>query len=315
MRKLTIQRIVLAAISVCLTLLCLELAVRIHRGKSSTGIGRMAYHPRLGWTPSPGRSGSDWTSNVDASGVRSNGRTISIAGRPILALGDSFTFGDEVEDSETWPAHLEGILNKRVLNAGVAGYGIDQAFLRAELLLDKYDPDVVILAFISDDINRTEWSYNPYGRGWKPYFDYRDGSLILRNVPVPQELPPHGSRSFQTFRRALGFSLLADAILSRLAPDWWQDLPAIEQPHHDGENVSVDLLVRLDGLTKGRRGQFIAIALATNGRIGDNARLPNLVKRLREKGVEVLDLSTEMLNLQPTSCRSCSCAVATTPQQ
>ena len=80
-------------------------------------VGRMVYHPRLGWIPSPGRFGSVWTSNVDASSVRSNGRSISTASRPVLAVGDSFTFGDEVEDGETWAAHLEAILNTRVLNA------------------------------------------------------------------------------------------------------------------------------------------------------------------------------------------------------
>ena len=179
MRKSTVQGIVLAAISVCLTMLGLELAVQISHGKVlhfqsfAAGGGPMAYHPRLGWIPRPGQfSYPDWTSNVDASSLRSNGRSISTASRPILAVGNSFTFGDEVEDSETWAAHLEEVLNKRVLNAGVGAYGIDQAFLRAELLLDKYDPDVVILSFISHDINRTEYSYSPYGGGWKPYFEY-----------------------------------------------------------------------------------------------------------------------------------------------
>lgn len=314
MKTSTVHNIVLTAISVCLTLLGLELAVRIHHGKvfqfqSSTAeprkrIGRMAYHPRLGWIPRPGRFSSDWTSNVDASSVRSNGRSISTASRPILAVGDSFTFGDEVEDSETWAAHLEAILNKRVVNAGVGAYGIDQAFLRAELLLDTYDPDVVILSFISDDINRTEYSYYPYGQGWKPYFEYGDGSLILRNVPVPQEPAPRSSRGFQTLRRVLGYSFLADAVLDRIAHQWWQNLPVIERIHHDGENVSLDLLVRLDGLAKGRRSQFIALALATNGRIGSNARLPSLVKRARENGVKVLDLSTETLQLQPSQLQN-----------
>ena len=314
MKKSTVHGIVLATISVCLTMLSLELAVRIRRGKvlsfqSSTaepqrGVGRMAYHPRLGWIPRLGRFSSGWTSNVDASSVRSNGRSISTASRPILAVGDSFTFGDEVEDNETWAAHLETILNKRVLNAGVGAYGIEQAFLRAELLLDKYDPDVVILSFISDDINRTEYSYYPYGRGWKPYFEYGNGSLVLRNVPVPQEPSPPSYRRFQTLRRALGYSHLADAVLKGIARRWWQNLPVIERIHHDGEDVSVDLLVRLDSLTKSRRGQFIAIALATNGRIGGNARLPNLVKRAREKGVNVLDLSTDVLKLQPSQLQT-----------
>ena len=289
MRKSTIQHITLVAISVCLTLTGLELAVRIHRGS-----GRMVYHSRLGWVPRPGRAGCDWISNVDASGIRSNGVSmVPIANRPILAVGDSFTFGDEVEDSETWPAHLEKILNKRILNAGAGAYGIDQAFLRAELLLEKYDPDVVIMSFISDDINRTEYSYYPWGQGWKPYFEYGDGSLILRNVPVPREPVPRVFRRFQTLRRALGHSALANAVLDRLSP------PAIERVHRNGENVSVDLLVRLGRLTRGRGVKLIAITLATNGHIGDNARLPNVVKRVRDKGVEVFDLATGMLKLQP----------------
>jgi hypothetical protein len=308
-RRSTVHGIVTATISVCVTLLGLELAVRAYRGTATarleTGLGRSTYHPRLGWIPRPGRVSSGWTSNVDASSVRSNGRAFSTASRPILAVGDSFTFGDEVEDSETWAAYLEDILHKRVINAGVGAYGLDQAFLRAELLLEEYDPDVVFLSFISDDIDRTECSYYPYGRGWKPYFEYRDGSLILRNVPVPQEPAPRGSpRRFQTLRKALRYSFLADTVFGRIAHEWWQDRPVFEEVHHDGEDVSVDLLVRLDGLTKGRGGQFVAIALATNGRIGDNARLPNVVERAREKGVTVLDLSTEMLELPPSRLQS-----------
>lgn len=300
----------LAAISVCLTLLALELAVRIHRGKvlhfqsltvqSQNEVGRMAYHPRLGWHPRPGRVSTGWTSNVDASGIRSNGRPIVAASRPILAVGDSFTFGDEVEDNETWAAHLESLLNRRVLNAGVGAYGIDQAFLRAELLLEKYDPDVVILSFISDDINRTEYSYYPYGRGWKPYFQYRDGALVLQNVPVPRERAPSGAWNFETLRRALGFSFLADAVFRRTFPGWWHDFPTIEQVHQNGEDVSVDLLDRLHSLMKARGGRLVVVALATKGRIGGNTRLPNLVKRASEKGLDVLDLSTEVLELPPS---------------
>jgi hypothetical protein len=309
MRKSVVYGVVVVAISVSLTLLGLEIAVRIHRGKVfqfqsrsagpySHGIGRIAYHPRLGWLPRPGQFNWGWSSNVDAASVRSNGRSIETVNRsrPILAVGDSFTFGDEVNDNETWAAILEEILNVRVLNAGVPAYGIDQAFLRAELLLDEYDPEAVILSFISDDINRTEYSYYPWGRGWKPYFEYQDSSLVLRNVPVPQEPAP--PRSFPALRYALGYSDLADALLDRIATRWWHNLPLIERIHRDGESVSVDLLVRLNGLVKDRGGQFIAIALATNGRIGSNSRLPNLVKRASEKGVKVLDLSMEIQKLQ-----------------
>jgi hypothetical protein len=310
MKKSTVLGLVVSGVSLCLTMLVLELAVRIHRGQvlhfeSSTaepqaGTGRMAYDPRLGWIPRPGRFGTDWISNVDAASVRSNGGSIPPASRPILAVGDSFTFGDEVGDSETWAARLEALLNRRVVNAGVGAYGIDQAFLRAERLLGTYDPDVVILSFISDDISRTEYSYYPYGRGWKPYFTYESGSLVLRNVPVPQGPPPGGAPRWQTLRRALGYSLLANSVLGRLAPQWWRNLATIERIHHDGEKVSVDLLARLDALTRDRGGQFVAVAFATNGRVGDNARLPSVVNGARERGITVLDLSTDTLNLKPS---------------
>jgi len=311
--KSAIRGIISMAIGICLTTLVLELALRIYDGKmlqfesltpeSQNRVGFMAYDSRLGWVPRPGQRGGTWTANIDASGLRSNGRSILTTSRPILAVGDSFTFGDEVEDSETWAARLEVVLNKRVLNAGVGAYGIDQAVLRAELLLDKYLPDVVILSFISDDINRTEFSNYPYayGRGWKPYFEFEDGSLRLRNVPVPQE--PARLR-FRALRHVLGYSLLANAVLSRTAHQWWKGFPIIERIHTDGENVSVELLVRLDNLTKARGGRFIAIAFATYGRIGGDVRLPIVINRAREQGIEVLDLSIETLKRKPDELRN-----------
>ena len=58
-------------------------------------------------------------------------------GAPILAVGDSFTFGDEVNDGQTWPAQLQLLTGRRVLNGGVSGYGFDQIVLRAEQLAAK----------------------------------------------------------------------------------------------------------------------------------------------------------------------------------
>src|SRR5262245_20860415 len=189
------SRIALTAMSLCLTILGLELGLRMYHGKvfhfesltveDGRRVGRMKYDPQLGWVPKTGQLGKGWTSHVDDAGLRSNGRSVSPQGRPILAVGDSYTFGDDVSDAETWETYLEEALNKPVLNAGVSAYGIDQAVLRAELLLDKCHPDIVLLSFISDDIDRAEFSYFSYG-GWKPYFEFANGSITLRNVPVPQ---------------------------------------------------------------------------------------------------------------------------------
>ena len=66
----------------------------------------------------------------------------------ILAVGDSFVFGDQVSDGETWPAILERRLNRRVVNGGVSNYGAAQAVLRAEQLLKAEPYTLVILSIV-----------------------------------------------------------------------------------------------------------------------------------------------------------------------
>jgi hypothetical protein len=169
--------------------------------------------------------------------------------------------------------------------------GLTRRFFEPSFSFDDCSPDIVILSFIGDDVNRTEFSYYPYGRRSKPYFELTNGSLVLRNVPVPQTQP---RRRFQGLRRFLGYSFLANAVFSRTAERWWQDLPTA-RIHDNGDDVSVALMVRLDSLAKQRGAQFVAVAMATNAVIGGDARLPNVVKLARAKGIQVLDLSTEPL--------------------
>src|SRR5262249_33280518 len=89
--------------------------------------------------------------NIDCRGFRTNGQDESAGGSPlILSLGDSFTFGFGVDNSETWPARLEAILRKRgcptarVINAGTISYGV---FQELDLLIEQLrslKPHVVI---------------------------------------------------------------------------------------------------------------------------------------------------------------------------
>ncbi len=289
---------VTVVLSVSFTLLALEGVLRVRykllraassaAGEPPASVGRNTFDSRLGWTTKPGRTADRWVSTVDATGVRSNGETPSPVGPPILAVGDSFTFCDGVDDGDTWEAQLERLLNRRVLNAGVPAYGLDQAVLRAELLVERYQPDLVLLPFISDDITRAELSF--YQQQSKPYFELVNGSLGLRNVPVAR-VTVHPR--FETLR---DHSLLAEAIFSRIARRWPERDTSNKRAHRDGENVSVSLLARLDRLQRSRGGRFIAVALATNGRIGDNHRLPAVVRRARANGIVVFDLAADILN-------------------
>ncbi len=79
-------------------------------------------------------------------------------GPMIMAFGDSFTEGYAAGNDETWPANLERMTGRRVLNAGVRGYGLDQIVLRAERVMPQLKPPTVVLAFIADDVVRTALS-------------------------------------------------------------------------------------------------------------------------------------------------------------
>jgi hypothetical protein len=84
-----------------------------------------------------------------------------------------------------------------VLNLGVHGYGHDQMllYLREEGI--KYRPDLVVLGFLYDDMERNLVGFRDYA---KPRFEQRDGRLELRNVPVP---PPEELLRREPYRSKL----------------------------------------------------------------------------------------------------------------
>lgn len=86
----------------------------------------------------------------------------------IVAIGDSFTFGQFVKDDETYPAQLEVLLKEKlkgkykeveVINLGVPGYDIEYSIARYERRGKKYEADFIILLLTDDDLlqfNETE---------------------------------------------------------------------------------------------------------------------------------------------------------------
>ena len=78
----------------------------------------------------------------------------------IVAIGDSFTFGDGVEEEAAWPRVLERALAGRqqrrveVINAGVPGRWVDEYYLELKRRSLPLDPDLVIVGFfIGNDID------------------------------------------------------------------------------------------------------------------------------------------------------------------
>ena len=215
--------------------------------------GRYVHDDRLGYVPRAGFAAPGVT--IEHDGLRRTGE--QVAGAPILAVGDSFTFGDEVHDGQTWPAQLQLLTGRRVLNGGVSGYGFDQIVLRAEQLAAAYKPAAIVVAFIADDIRRTEmrrlWSAD------KPYFVPKGDALALEGVPVPSRADPRATLSM--WQWTLGYSYLFDFVLRRLdlLHDWFGDHVRAQTPG-TGERIACRLTARLATLQRTSGARVLLVA-------------------------------------------------------
>ena len=102
----------------------------------------------------------------------------------MLAFGDSFTYGEECSNKSIWEKFLNDSGNIEVLNFGVPGYGLDQAYLRYLKEGKKYETDYVLIGFIAEDANRQvntfRYFYTPYEWYWsKPRYYLENGKLKL----------------------------------------------------------------------------------------------------------------------------------------
>lgn len=114
--------------------------------------------PRLGWTYRTETKFADRGMAHNNDGIRTETPQQTYpqaptAGRLRIALfGDSHTHGDGAHYLSTWGSKLQQKLLEsgkkvEVLNFGVGGYGMDQAYLRYLEIGVKYEPDVVIFGF------------------------------------------------------------------------------------------------------------------------------------------------------------------------
>jgi lysophospholipase L1-like esterase len=180
--------------------------------------------------------------NTDARGFRTMPplRSGGVEEPPIVVVGDSFTYGNDVADDQTWPAYLQTLLNWRTINGGVNGYGLDQIVLRAAALATEFRPRIVVASFIGDDVRRAE-----FRRIWnieKPYFEIDGDRLVLHKPP-----PPEAARTLTGWEALLGWSLIAERLWPAL--DGVDDEPFGHRvralPSGAGERLACPLMTRL----------------------------------------------------------------------
>lgn len=114
--------------------------------------------PEIGWITKPMRSVDGDETN--AQGIRTARDRVFSFTRPqnkirIVTVGDSYVYGLQVKNGETFQDYME-VKNTELefINFGIAGAGVDQAYLRWRRDGQKFQPDIVILGIWPDNINR-----------------------------------------------------------------------------------------------------------------------------------------------------------------
>jgi len=120
------------------------------------GFGLWRNHPLLGIAHNPGYSvrlkfkehpHGYFVYKINKQGLRED-KPVSFEKTKIriLVVGDSHTDGI-VNNDESFPNKLEQLTRCDAINAGVAAYGPLKEYLWLKLYSDKYNPDIVIVAF------------------------------------------------------------------------------------------------------------------------------------------------------------------------
>jgi hypothetical protein len=241
-----------------------------YRGLVDHQFGQLSYlvhDDTLGWTVGPNRQKVDGLYSTDSNGIRISHSETGLTKRggktPIALMGDSHTFGQEVAYEDTWGYMLEKSLSLgaefEVLNFGVPGYGMDQAFLRFERNVRSWKPKILIYALNSGAINRALIVYPfPSRPDWnlpfsKPRLILQDGEVKTINIPALSgetifiqpsvlDLPflkyDIGYKQSDWQHKPYHFSYLARLFVSRF-PRWSLVSPAVSDEALLSLNISI----------------------------------------------------------------------------
>jgi hypothetical protein len=307
-RRLSRRRALLfALVPLAALLFVAEVVIRLARAPTHfgsfrdlrTGLMRRNYpavlDPTLGYAPTPGFASRDnhWGTvvSIDGDGMRRNGTNPPPPGERVIAVvGDSFTFGDQVDDDATWPAQLEVSMQQPVKNGGVFGYSLTQAVLRAEAMLDMFPVETLIVSFIPDDLTRSEYSKR-YTQ--VPWFDFAGDGLVLRGVPIDHAAP--SGDSAKVWKDRLGYSALVDAVLANTVRAWWfenEKQVTVPQLAGRGAELGKRLLERIAARCTARDTRLLVVMLAKPVPFA-----VEVMQHAESKGIRTLDLATRFVEL------------------
>jgi hypothetical protein len=218
----------------------------------------------------------------------------------ILAVGDSFTLGTEVSNTETWPAHLERLSGRRVLNAGVGGFGIDQSFLRLIDYYKRFPVKTVIYSFIPDDVSRAQLSYRAGAP--KPFYQSNEGNIVLNKDHLkPFNLPKEDRIKLKKIFETWGRSFLVMHSINMLSDKtgWFIYFGGSKLEHNDGDKVGCYLMKQLVKFQKENNvtvyiladyaGYYIPETIDTHSVKEDMRKAQLILKCAKNEGLTVID--------------------------
>ena len=285
-------------------------SLKIHDGGRATYIGISRLDELLGYVPREGFSATinapGWINvkvTIRKDGFRSNGSEVVPPFTDVLAVGDSFTFGDQVSDNETWPACLERKLGRGVDNGGVFGYGAAQALRRASLkLADKNYSTLVLSILVGIDFIRDRLSYR-FGFP-KPALIHTENGITWSTVPDPnvpgtKYNPVHKFPSFAYER-----SEMAAEIFDLLFPGYnykneilGGDRLTTVHSNSANENEIVEWTLRTFSSFKMKNKMLLLQYLGPDTNETNVVRERNLIWRIaNELSLKVVDTSTVLRN-------------------
>lgn len=151
------------------------------------------YDPLLGWVNKrnvflPDMYGPGAYVRINSQRFRNNedfDTEIPAGRRRWVFSGDSFTFGYGVSNDQAWCCLLSSLVpDLEAVNMGQGGYGLDQSYLWYMRDGIKFEHNVLVFAFITEDIFRTGMSkFLGYP---KPQLSMQDGRIVKPDKPVPR---------------------------------------------------------------------------------------------------------------------------------
>jgi hypothetical protein len=157
------------------------------------------YESNRGWTLAPNlRNKLHYGSYVNSNNLGVRGAKNNFSKRKVLFFGDSFCFGEGVEDNQTISSFFEeensGISS---VNLGVHGYGIDQQYMYLKDTISKYKPKLTCFIITDNDFRR---NFMDFRDSAKPKFELKNNNLLVSNIPVVKPEEFLKTKSYSIFR-------------------------------------------------------------------------------------------------------------------